>query len=206
MMFGCTGASPSTQKQPTAPGTTQPGTTTPTVPTQNTTQQGTVPPNTQNTTQPNGGTTTPGSVVDVAGKTLTQLITANLPVKCTITVEGSPPMTVYMKGDERYAMEIPLSGNGASCTKSAVMKIGQKVYLGCKEGKMFPGSTCDWLEMEYNASSVSSTTTTLDTYENMPDVKTQCEPWIYDESKFVLPLGAKTCTMETLYQMPTIPS
>ncbi len=194
-LFGCLGGgqTPGTTGQQRATGTQQPsGSGTPTA----------TPP-----------TTTGPGTADISAQAFGVLLAGNIPVHCTIQYQNSTPVEVYMKGMQNYRAEIRNDQSGDlenTCVKMAVLVKGDKTYIGCTEGSLFSGMNCDWLEIPKNASSASPVSGSTSQYDPealaaMKDLKTSCGPWIYDESKFSPPAGAKTCTMESLISGITPP-
>jgi len=155
------------------------------------------------------GSGSSGGSNDLLGKTYEQLIGLGVPMQCDITSTSNGKTTtakIYMKGDAEVRSEVDISESGSTCKKMVSIGKGDKYYVGCSDGVLFPdtGDTtgnpfagCVWLVMTVNkSSSAGSSTYTAPDYSDVPPSEINCLPWVYDATKFVV--VGKSCDLDQI--------
>lgn len=155
------------------------------------------------------GSGSSGGSNDLLGKTYEQLLGLGVPMQCDIstTYEGKTTTAkIYMKGEGEVRSEMDISQSDSTCKRMVTIGKGEKFYVGCSEGALFPDtgdaasnpfSGCAWLEMTVNKSSTTgSSTYSAPDYTDTPASQINCLPWVYDPSKFVV--SGKTCDLDQI--------
>ncbi len=149
-----------------------------------------------------------GGLGDLVGKTYEQLLGLGVPVQCDITSTSDGQTTtakVYMQGKDNVRSEVAVTSAGATCTRIVSIGKGNIYYMGCMEGALFPAgggaenpfAGCEWLSMSANQSSTpGATTNSVPDYSNVPSAQINCQPWIYDASKFAV--NGKVCDLDQI--------
>lgn len=149
-----------------------------------------------------------GGLGDIVGKTYEQLLGLGVPVQCDITSTSNGQTTtakVYMQGKDNVRSEVAVNTAGSTCTKIVSIGKGNIYYMGCMEGALFPSTGgaenpfagCDWLSMSANQSSTpGASTNSVPDYSDVPSSQINCQPWIYDASKFAV--NGKVCDLDQI--------
>jgi len=154
------------------------------------------------------GGATGGETNDLVGKSYEQLLGLGVPMQCDITTSYQGKSTTvrsYMKGQAEVRSETSTTEPGSTCKKFIFIGKGDKFYMGCADGAIFPDTGdasnpfagCEWLEMTVNKSTSGGTQTyAVPDYSDVPPAQINCQPWLYDSSKFVI--SGKTCNLDEI--------
>jgi hypothetical protein len=158
--------------------------------------------------QQDGGQTG-GAGDDFAGKTYAELMGLGIPMQCDITITGEESTmkyTMYTNGAGDVRSETHNTDSGSTCTTIVTIMKGDKAYVGCDGGSMFPDTGednpfagCEWMELDLNESTTSVTASIDDNapdYTSAPPEQINCVPWVPDSSKFATPSNA--CNVEEI--------
>lgn len=147
---------------------------------------------------------------DFAGLDYAGVMALGLPGECDVTTESEGQtlqVKIYFDGAGNARSEVPMDEEETGCSKFVVIQKTGKIYIGCDTSKYPPGTDCDWMMMESEAESGTSSmeseiefgSGSFDTdYSDVPASKISCKPWMLDSSKFN-PSG-KACTIQDLMQ------
>ncbi len=161
----------------------------------------------QNATQPAGAASTPPGT-DLSGKTYSDLINSGTPSQCTLTMTnssgGTVTLSLFFDGQGSMRMEQADTGS-TTCPSAALVFKGDSegngtLYLSCPGNATALGTDfstdaqCDW--NAWNISStyggIGSSTMGINDYQSPmigsePASGYDCQPWVYDSSKFDTP-------------------
>ena len=147
---------------------------------------------------------------DFAGLDYAGVMALGLPGECDVTTESEGQtlqVKIYFDGAGNTRSEVPMDEQETGCRKFVVIQKTGKIYIGCDTSKYPPGTDCDWMMMESEAESgTSSMESEIEfgegsfntDYSDVPASKISCKPWVLDSSKFN-PSG-KACTIQDLMQ------
>jgi hypothetical protein len=153
--------------------------------------------------QPPGGQPS-GGVGDLIGKSFTDLVALNVPIKCQITTSNGT-VTLYKGAGSDMRSEMPASEGLCQSQKMIFIVKGDKYYMGCEQGTIMPGSSCQWLVFNATGSTATAAPgTQAPDYSNVPAAQISCVPWVLDASLFQAPANA--CSLNDLENSISIPT
>jgi hypothetical protein len=132
------------------------------------------------------------------GKTFEQLMALGVPVQCDITTSSG---TVKFYKGTGTTIRTEMSISGGPCPTIVSIMQGNTYYIGCEEGTLMPGSSCQWLMFSANETGASA----LGAYQepdfsSVPAAQINCVPWVPDPSMLQAPANA--CSLQDLVNMP----
>jgi hypothetical protein len=184
---GCTGSTNSSDQGKTTPGGAQ----------------------STNTSSSGGGSSSgagasgSGGATGFENKDFATLAAMGVPLQCDITMTyqgNTTTVRIYMKGDKEVRTEV--STSSSQCSKSVSIIKDDKWYMGCENSNIM--GTCKWLKFNMTSSSDDDSTGgdysasySAPDFSEVPSTKINCQPWVYDASKFT-PSGGTVCSFEDL--------
>jgi hypothetical protein len=122
-----------------------------------------------------------------------------VPVQCNITTSSG---TVKFYKDSGTDMRTEMSVSGAPCPVIVSIVIGNTYYVGCEQGTLMPGSSCQWLTFSTNETGAANpeagaiTSAYSPDYSSIPAAQISCIPWVPDPSMLQAPANA--CSLQDM--------